>query len=120
MATIQGTPTLSIDFHGTPAATITVDAQVTFAANENPLTASANCRLVGDDPIADDFILSFDTHFFAGNPAPAQAVRFVRTNVSRAVLNEDVIGADELVGEVALAVAGGPTVKKRTNIVQLA
>ena len=102
----------------TQRATVVVLAEVTFGPHESPLTSRLNCRILGDDPIADDFLFSFDTHFFF-EQGTAQEVRFERDDVSRHVLNEDIIGADEIVGELTLNLVTGTAIKKRTNVFQL-
>ena len=118
MANIEN-QTLSIQLNPSgQQATVVVVAQVTFGPNENPLTSRLNCRIIGDDPIVDDFLFSFDTHFFTEFGA-AQEVRFERDNVSRNLLNEDIIGADEIVGELTLNLVTGTPIKKRTNVFQL-
>ena len=98
-------------------ATVVVIAEVTFAANESPLGARLSCRVLGDDPVVDDFLFSYSTHFFTG--FGNQEVRFERNDISRSLLNEDIIGADEIVGELTLSLATGTHIKKRTNVFQL-
>lgn len=114
---ISSTPFLSIQPTGQNFFTVVVVAQVTFAQNENPLQARLDCKILGNDPLRDDFIFSYATHFFLEFSA-GQSARFERTNVPRSQLNEDIIGADEIVGELTLRI-GSNSVVKRTNIVQL-
>ena len=118
MATLDNL-TLSIQVNqSAQQATVVVLAQVAFGPNESPLTSRLDCRILGKDPLRDDFLFAFPTHFFVFNVAN-ESVRFERDNVPRSLLNEDIIGADEIVGEVTLKLATGPAVKKRTNVVQL-
>jgi hypothetical protein len=119
MATIESTPFLSIQVNqAAQEATVVVVAQVTFGPNESPLTSRLECRILGDDPVIDDSLFAFPTHFFF-EPSAAQSARFERDDVSRRVLNEDIIGADEIVGELTLRLANGTAIKKRTNVFQL-
>ena len=117
MATIESTPFLSIQVDpSNQQATVVVVAQVTFGPNESPLIARLDCRILGDDPVIDDHLFTFPTHFFFDQGA-AQSARFERDDVSRRLLNEDIIGDDEIVGELTLKLgANGTAIKKRTNV----
>ena len=119
MATIESTPFLSIQLNqSTQQATVVVVADVNFAANESPLTSRLECRILGDDPLIDDFLFAYPTHFFF-DQAAFQSARFERNDVSQRLLNEDIIGADEIVGELTLKLVNGATISKRTNVFQI-
>lgn len=118
MASIQNAVLFVQVNNSTEQATIVVQADVSFGPSESPLTSRLECRILGDDPVRDDFLFSFPTHFFLTQGA-SQSVRFERDNVPRRLLNEDIIGADEIVGELTLRLATGPSVIKRTNVFQI-
>ncbi|MEO8672754.1 MAG: hypothetical protein ABI411_15660 [Tahibacter sp.] len=119
MASIDSNPFLSIQINSTTQkATVVVVAQVSFAPGESPLTSRVDCRVLGDDVVRDDFLFGYPTHFF-NDPGAAQSVRFEKGDVPLSQLNEDLIGADEIVGEVTLRPGGGMAVSKRTNVFQL-
>ena len=117
MANIENQPINILLSPNGEQASVTVVAEVTFEPNESPIGARLNCRVLGDDPLRDDFLFSYSTHFFTsfGN----QEVRFERNDISRSLLNEDIIGADEIVGELQLNLPTGTQIKKRTNVFQL-
>ncbi len=118
MATIDNAALAIQVNQSTQQATVTVVGQVTFGAGESPLISRLDCRILGDDPIRDDFLFAFPTQFFTDLGA-APTYRFERNNVPRKLLNEDIIGADEIVGEVTLRVGNGTAVTRRTNVVQI-
>jgi hypothetical protein len=118
MATLANS-VLSVQVNqSTQQATVVVVTDVSFGPGESPLSSRLDCRILGNDPIRDDFLFAFPTRFFTdlgANPS----VRFERENVSRSILNEDIIGADEIVGELTLRTGTGPAITKRTNVVQI-
>ncbi|HEV8484401.1 MAG TPA: hypothetical protein VGV87_12730 [Blastocatellia bacterium] len=118
MATIQNQFLSILVNQSTEQATVVVDAQVTFGPNELALASRLDCRILGDDPLIDDFLFSFPTHFFFDAGA-AQSARFERDDIPRSLLNEDIIGADEIVGELTLKLSTGASISKRTNVFQL-
>jgi hypothetical protein len=74
--------------------------------------------IFGNDLLRDDFLFNFESQLFRGGDA-GPSRRFEKT-VSRALLDEDLVGRDEVIGKVTLRnLTENKVVKKNTSVVEV-
>jgi hypothetical protein len=64
-----------------------------------------------------DFLFAFDTQFFG--PFDTNASNRFQREVSRSILDEDRVGADDIVAELTLTLGNTTKIRKRTNVVSV-
>ena len=91
---------------------------MTFLPSENLSQFRLDCKVFGSDLLRDDFLFSYETLLFSGFN-PVRDHRFEK-QVSRNLLNEDLVGNDEVIGKVTLRnVTLNKVVKRNTGVVDV-
>ncbi len=109
---------LSINMLNSQTASVVVIVDVFFRPNDLPFAAHLDCKVLANDLLIDDFLFAFPTQSFG--PFDANASNRFTKDVLRSLLDEDRIGADDIVAELTLTLGNGTKIRKRTNIVRLA
>jgi hypothetical protein len=117
MATINSA-ILAIGPESNNQVTVTVLCQISFAPSDHQSQFRLDCTVFGSDLLRDDFLFSYESQLFSGFDAPTDH-RFEK-RVQRALLNEDRIGNDEVVGKLTLRnVTLNQVAKRNTTVVEV-
>ena len=117
MATIDSA-ILILDAESNNQVEVIVLCQLTIPPSEVQSQFRLECTIFGSDLLRDDFLFSYDSQFFFGFNANTNS-RFTKT-VSRGLLNEDLVGRDEVVGKVTLRnLTLNKVVKRNTSVVEV-
>jgi hypothetical protein len=108
---------LSIQMLNSQTASVVVNVDVVFGPNEVPFAARLDCRVLGRDLLRDDFLFAFNTQFFS--PFDTNASNRFQRDVPRSMLDEDRVGADDIVAELTLTLENTTKIRKRTNVVSV-
>ncbi len=117
MATIDSA-ILALDPESNNQVNVIVMCQITIPASESQSQFRLDCTVFGNDLLKDDFLFNYESQFFFGfNVGPNP--RFEKT-VSFSLLNEDLVGRDEVIGKVTLRnVTLNKVVKRNTSVVEV-
>lgn len=97
---------------------VTVVCQLTIPSSDLVHSYRLDCTIFGNDFLKDDFLFNFESQLFRGGDAGASR-RFEKT-VSRSVLDEDLVGRDEVIGKLTLRnLTANTVVKKNTSVVEV-
>ena len=117
MATINSA-ILALDPEVNNQVNVIVVCQLGIPASENNSQFRLDCTVFGNDLLKDDFLFSYESQFFFGFQAGPE--RRFEKKVSRSLLNEDLIGRDEVIGKVTLRnVTLNKVVKRNTGVVEV-
>ena len=117
MATIDSA-VLFLDAESNNQVEVIVDCQLTIPQSEAQSQFRLDCTVVGNDLLRDDFLFNYESQFFFGFNAPTNS-RFTKT-VSLGLLNEDLVGRDEVRGKVTLRnLTLNKLVKRNTSVVEV-
>ena len=97
---------------------VTVFCQISIRTSERQSQFRLECSVFGNDLLKDDFLFSYSPQFFFGFDVGPDR-RFQKT-VSHNLLNEDLVGRDEIIGKLTLRnVTLNRTVKRNTNVAEV-
>ena len=97
---------------------VIVDCQLSIPQSERQSQFRLDCTVFGNDLLKDDFLFSYESQFFFGFQLNSNP-RFEK-RVSRSLLNEDLVGRDEVIGKVTLRnVTLNKVVKRNTGVVEV-
>ena len=117
MATIDSA-ILILDAESNNRVEVIVDCQLTISPAESQSQFRLDCTVFGNDLLRDDFLFSYESQFFFGFNANTNS-RFTKT-ISRELLNEDLVGRDEVRGKVTLRnLTLNKVVKRNTSVVEV-
>jgi hypothetical protein len=117
MATINNA-ILFLDAESNNQVEVIIDCQLTIPPSEAQSQFRLDCTVFGSDLLRDDFLFSYESQFFFGFDTNTNR-RFTKT-VSRGLLNEDLVGRDEVVGKLTLRnVTLNKVVKRNTSVVEV-
>lgn len=117
MATIDSA-ILALDAESNNQVEVIVMCQITIPTSESQNQFRLDCTVFGNDLLKDDFLFNYESQFFFGFNADTNP-RFEKT-VSFNLLNEDLVGRDEVIGKVTLRnVTQNKIVKRNTSVVEV-
>lgn len=97
---------------------VIVVCQIGLAGAENQSQFRLECSIFGNDLIKDDFFFSYGPQLFSGFDVGTE--RRFQKKVSRGLLNEDLIGRDEIIGKLTLRdLTLNRVVKQNTNVAEV-
>src|SRR5258708_27903058 len=117
MATIDSA-ILALDPEANNQVDVIVQCQITIPQSESFSQFRLDCTVFGNDLLRDDFLFNYESKLFSGF-SPGTDFRFLK-RVSRNLLNEDLVGRDEVIGKVTLRdVTLNRVVKRNTGVVEV-